>query len=138
MQSSQLIHTFFFFSNICRLKTQVKRNIFLTNFLQCHSHNDFLTTSFSQCLSLNVFLTTSLSKLLCHTVSLTYSSTQRSPHNVTIYALSFCAVQVSLTSLPQIESSEPRHFDNFWPIKLKPRRCISEMCILSLCEVSEP
>ena len=35
-------------------------------------------------------------------------------------------------------SSDPRFFDNFWSIKLKPRRCTSTIYIRSLCEVSEP
>ena len=35
-------------------------------------------------------------------------------------------------------SSDPRHFDNFWSIKLKLRRCTSAINILSLCEVAEP
>ena len=35
-------------------------------------------------------------------------------------------------------STDPRNFDNFWSIKLKPQRCTSAIYILSLCEVSEP
>ena len=34
-------------------------------------------------------------------------------------------------------NSDPRHFDNFWSIKLKPQRCTSAIYILSMCEVSE-
>ena len=63
-------------------RKQVKRNIFLTtSFLQLLSHiyprQVFLSSYFSQCLSYNIFLTTS---------SQIYSG---SPHNFTIYALSF-------------------------------------------------
>ena len=43
---------------------------------------------------------------------------------------------------PQISqnrlSSDPRYFDNFWSIKMKPWRCTPAINILSLCEVSEP
>ena len=35
-------------------------------------------------------------------------------------------------------SSNPRNFDNFWSIKLKPRRCTFTIYIYSLCEVSNP
>ena len=47
-----------------------------------------------------------------------------------------------LYDYPQISqirlSSNPRNFDDFWSIKLKPRRCTSAIYIRTLCEVSEP
>ena len=104
--------------------------------------NIFLTTTFLQRLSYNVLLTTSFSQRL-PTTSFSHRCPNifvhmRSPHNVTIYMYvwSFCAVQMSQNIRKSLKF-KPSNFDNFWSIKLKPRRCTSAIYILSLWEVWE-
>ena len=106
------------------------------SFSQRLSYNVLLTTCLSQRLSHNVFLknvvlTTYLSQRFSDTVALTYSSTQRSPHSDTIYAKFFRVVPIS-KNISNLSKSDPRNFDNFGFIKLKPRRCTSAIYILSL------
>ena len=114
-------------------------NFFSDNvfFSQRHSHNVFLTTFFSQRLSHNVFLTTYFLQRLCSTVALI-----NHPHQVILSMSKFMRNLSVLYKYPKISqirlSSTPRHFDIFWSIKLKPRRCTSAIYIHSLCEVSEP
>ena len=117
-------------------KKQVERNIFLTtSFLQRLSHN-----SFSQRLSHNVFLTTSFSQRISHSVFL--KPLHNHPHNVVPKTSQYTrnlSVLYKYLKISQIRlSSIPRNFDNFWSIKLKPRRCTSAIYILPPCEVSEP
>ena len=101
------------------------------------SHNVFLTTSFSQRLSHNVFLTTSFSY-----VFLTPLPLHTRPHNLVLTASQYTrnlSVRCKYLKISQIRlSSNPRYFDKFWLIKLKPSRCTSTIYILSLYEVSEP
>ena len=132
MQSPSLCKTFLI-TIICRLKEAGKKKYL--------SHNDFLMT-FLQRLSHNIFLTTSFSQRLSHNVFLTPLPLHIRPHSVFLTTLQYTRNLSVLYKYPKIFqiclSSESRNFDNFWSIKLTPRRCTSTIYILSLCEVSEP
>ena len=127
------------------------------SFSQRLSHNVSLTTSVLQCLSHNVFLTPLPLHIRPHNVVLTTSQYAR---NVSVLYTNLKISHICLSSDPRTEasyqsaadkvlhkhprisqnrpSSNPRNFDNFWSIKLKPRRCTPAIYILSLWEVSEP
>ena len=127
----------FFITSYCRLKEAGQKNYLTTSFSQRLSHTVFLTTSFSLCLFHHVLFTTSFSQNLSNTVALTNWSTQRSPHKVTIFVLSFCAVQIS-KNISNLSKFRPLLFHHFLLFKLKPPRCTSTIYILSLYDVSEP
>ena len=110
------------------------------SFSQRLSYNVLLTTCLSQRLSHNVFLKTSFSQRICHNVFPTPLPLHIRPHNVVLTASQYTRNLSVLYLYPKISqiclSSDPRNFDNFWSIKLKPQRCTSAIYILSLCEVS--
>ena len=94
--------------------------------------------SFSQHLSHNALLITYFLQRLCSTVALKKSSTLYAILSTSQYMCNH-SVLYKYPKISQIRlSSNPRDFDIFWSIKLKPRRCTSAIYILSLCEVSEP
>ena len=127
-----------FITNNCRLKEPGQKKylsprlsyVFLiTSFSYRLAHNVFLTTSFSLCLSHNVSLTTSFTQPLSHTVALTYSSSQR--HNIQTPCTRNLSMLYKYPKMSQISlSSDPRNFNIFWSMKLKPRRLTSAIYIL--------
>ena len=145
MQSPQPMQTILYHEYLSIERSRSKE----IYFLQCLSdnffsdnvffHNVILTTSFSQHFSHNVFLTTSFTQRISYSVFVPPLPLNNHPHQVILSTSQFIRNLSVLYKYPKISqirlSSNPRHFANFWSIKLKPRRCTSAINILSLCDV---